>query len=501
MEAREVVALLRVVCALGLARPAAGDAWWRTQRIPGLWLLVTPYVAAWEPAVLAHYLPWYTTGASATETASERTRRGWCDASLQNAECATDRQYAGAPPFIGEYDQRDNATLVYHALLASAVGIDSLVVNLNPVSTLQREICRSMITVLGMLRSRHGADNFGLRLALSYDNSQATTPEAAAADFAVVSALVQEATAAGVYFTNSSAPVVFLWSEAPVAYAALRAALPNSTLVLARNANNFGPSDGNFAWLLPINGANASLLASMSPDMAMGMQYLRDVEWGMANSQGSLAAAERNLLLVGSAYPGFDDTHVPVSWNGGVSRRLAYNTSSGGATYDATWQHALSYVPMRYGGSVAASMPWVQIVTWNDFPEGTAIEPRQQSTESSEGEEASSPPGGHAAYAGTREWVRRWKGRAIHQQSDEPVVRAIEAAAALYEHRRRGLDAAVAEALFLSGAYGAAAAAAVAALPAAAAAAAAAQVTVEAGGTIRIGQGGELRIGSKTKSE
>ena len=70
MVAREVVALLRVVCALSLARPAAGDAWWRTQRIPGLWLLATPYVAAWEPAVLAHYLPWYTTGTSATESAS-----------------------------------------------------------------------------------------------------------------------------------------------------------------------------------------------------------------------------------------------------------------------------------------------------------------------------------------------------------------------------------------------------------------------------------------------
>jgi len=55
------------------------------------------------------------------------------------------------------------------------------------------------------------------------------------------------------------------------------------------------------------------------------MQYLRDVEWGVANSQGSLAAAERNSLLVGSASPGFDD------WNGGVSRRLTYNTSSGGA--------------------------------------------------------------------------------------------------------------------------------------------------------------------------
>jgi hypothetical protein len=40
-----------------------------------------------------------------------------------------------------------------------------------------------------------------------------------------------------------------------------------------------------------------------------------------------------------------------------------------------TWDQQLSFVPKRLGGTDAVSMPFVQVVTWNDFPEGTAVEP------------------------------------------------------------------------------------------------------------------------------
>lgn len=222
--------------------------------------------------VLAHYLPWYTLEASAEES----RRHGW------TADDGA-KQYGGSAPFIGEYDQRDDATLRYHALLAAAIGIDVLLVNLNPTWQLHVDITRRLIGCVGELHAQHAG--FDLRIGISYDNAAATTAAAAASNFAVVAEVLSNATARGVAFTWNTSPVIFLWSEEAVAYDALRAALPSDTLALARNAVSFGPSDGNFAWLLPRSGDTAVELAALAaaepPDAAWGVQYLRDTEWAV----------------------------------------------------------------------------------------------------------------------------------------------------------------------------------------------------------------------------
>ena len=50
---------------------------------------------------------------------------------------------------------------------------------------------------------------------------------------------------------------------------------------------------------------------------------------------------------------------------------------NGDRTINLTWTHQLNYAPSTDPSLVAVDMPWVQVVTWNDWPEGTTVEPAE----------------------------------------------------------------------------------------------------------------------------
>ena len=310
-----------------------------------------------ERTVFLHYLPWYTLDATADYS---QARRGWCGvgSAVAAADCAdaSQRQYTGEGPLIGEYSQRDADVLEYHLLLASAAGVDVLLINVNPAAPLQVEVARAVFATAAALRAAHGA--FGLKLAISYDNHGATTAAEVQADFAVVAELLALGGGADSFVDTTGGPMVLLWSEnaAAEAYAAAKAALGSACTVVARNPRAFAESDGNFAWVLPVQGASAQQLANN-----WGQQYLIDFEWGMANNQGALDPAAVNTLSMGAVYPGFDDSNVPVEWNGGTPRQIARGVNNGSSTYELTWEFALDYAPQRYWGPTAVQMDWLQV--------------------------------------------------------------------------------------------------------------------------------------------
>ena len=102
-----------------------------------------------------------------------------------------------------------------------------------------------------------------------------------------------------------------------------------------------------------------------------------------------------------------------------------------GTTYDLTWESALSYTPQRYGGETVVEMPWVQIITWNDFPEGTAVEPR------------SGGVAGVVQYNASFDYARRWHGSSSSSSSSSPgplpedtPTQAVNAAVGILRARR-----------------------------------------------------------------
>jgi len=351
-----------------------------------------------DAKVVAHYLPWFTIDATADYN---QDRRGWCgvgaDVSVAQCANASQRQYIGEGPLIGEYSQRESHVLQYHLLLAQASGIDAFIVNVNPTSSLQVEIAAGLIAAAAALQDEHGSDKFGVKLAISYDNAQATTQELIDSDFQVLASLLAADSSRSVALKDgvSGGLVLLLWSEnAPSqVYDAAKATFGTDCTVLARNPRAYSSSEGNFAWVNPASVQDAESTLETN----WGEQSLKDFEWGMANTQQATVPPSMNTLSMGAVYPGFDDSKVPESWNGGITRQISREVTAG-SSYDLTWEHALSYMPQRYGGPVAVNMPWVQIVTWNDFPEGTAVEPTAGGS------------AGLAAYNATFHFTRRWHG-------------------------------------------------------------------------------------------
>lgn len=122
----------------------------------------------------------------------------------------------------------------------------------------------------------------------------------------------------------------------------VQAALASSPVFLFRNAGGFTHvlSDGSYAWVIPT-----------TSDLGVG--YLSDFYNTGLSFPGK--------LTVGAAYKGFDDTLAP--WGGG--RTMPQGCGQ-------TWLQTFATVNSIYNSS--QQLAALQLVTWNDYEEGTEIE-------------------------------------------------------------------------------------------------------------------------------
>jgi len=108
--------------------------------------------------------------------------------------------------------------------------------------------------------------------------------------------------------------------------------------------------DGFFAWVQP------TAYDAWQPDGSdWGDGYL---DW-FYRTMAEPTLPYNEMLTVGAVWPGFNDSLAP--WRSWLPRFIARRE---GRTWDDTWDLAITHQP-----------PLVQIVTWNDWEEGTAIEP------------------------------------------------------------------------------------------------------------------------------
>jgi hypothetical protein len=151
------------------------------------------------------------------------------------------------------------------------------------------------------------------------------------------------------YIRWQGRPLVFFFDaeKYPIDWQRMRASLRLSPLFIFRNSGSFeNPnSDGAFSWVAPET-ANAN-----DPE---GLQYLERFYGRAQRSAGKFA--------MGSVYKGFDDSRA--SW--GQGRRIPENCGR-------TWLDTFAEINRYY--SASRQLPALLIVTWNDYEEGTAVEP------------------------------------------------------------------------------------------------------------------------------
>jgi hypothetical protein len=167
--------------------------------------------------------------------------------------------------------------------------------------------------------------------------------------------LSSQSTGKEAYLTYEGRPVIFIfpkgkhtdWSKVRAAVDRWKPApiLINENLPGA-DANAF---DGYYAWINPgekgwdANGNN------------WGYEYL-------AHFYGTMKTKYPDKIIVGGAWPGFNDSKA--SW--GLNRRISTRC---GQTYSDTFNFWRQAFPSDQ------AIPFILVETWNDYEEGSAIEP------------------------------------------------------------------------------------------------------------------------------
>jgi hypothetical protein len=142
-------------------------------------------------------------------------------------------------------------------------------------------------------------------------------------------------------------PVVpFFWNDTrnPVDWEAVKQQVPGNPLFIFQNSVGFShpASGGSFSWV--------GHMKQPGPDL------------GYLDSFYQAGAKAKEQLTIGSAYAGFDDRLA--YW--GLKRIVVQRC---GLTWLDSMRESLMY--LRESGT---PLPFLQIVTWNDYEEGTALE-------------------------------------------------------------------------------------------------------------------------------
>lgn len=278
--------------------------------------------------VLVHYLPWFSQGAEG---------RHWSD---------------GTPsePLIGYYDSQSWATHLYHILLSSAVGIDGVVIN---VRTDYDQIAFEKF-IESIDRIDEIYPDFEYDVSISYDD-QDETFETANANFTKLKTEIIPNTKH--YLHKENDPVIFIWNYDGFLSSQDYRDIANKvfteqTPILLKNELDLDAIPEKYVmssiypWIQgwADNGSN------------WGEGY---INW-FYNTQIDFKLNKKIKFVTGAVWAGFDDRNVVWGQNRWIDRK-------NGDTYNKLWG--------LINDTHAGNIDWVILETWNDFNEGSELEP------------------------------------------------------------------------------------------------------------------------------
>jgi hypothetical protein len=217
-----------------------------------------------------------------------------------------------------------------------------------------------------LLQSIAGEQNF--TVAIMYDETNKEAEEATDDALVAFEKLRDKYLAPGArgqqaYLSYRGRPVIFIFPKgAQTDWNRVRAETnqwnPPPLLIYEYRQTPFAAAfDGFYAWINPGKKGWAADGSNWGED------YLRDFYRTMQTKY-------RDKIVVGAAWPGFDDSKA--SW--GLGRHMSRRC---GETLADTMKLARDYYPADN------PLPFLLIATWNDYEEGSAIERRQEKCEPS----------------------------------------------------------------------------------------------------------------------
>ncbi len=350
--------LLALVAVATLCAPALSASPVRPVSLPKPSTPVKSVKPPNRPALYVHVMPWF-------EAPPRAPGWGW-HWTMNHFQPETPDAHGLRPlashlyPLIGPYDSSDPDALEYHALLMKLAGIDGVIVDwygtadFNDYALLHRNTQR----LLDICR------RFRLRFALCYEN-QAVRRLAEGRSLTPEQAL--EAGRADLRWLKDHAfnqPLHARWRGQPVLltfgdpyftgdqWSALFAAVGVRPALFTQDHAR-PPAIGVFGWP-PMWKAKDGVLTAAALDEYLTALYAPPRETADSALRGE---------VIGVALPGFHDIYAEA----GAHASWGFLDDRGGATLKETLRRA-----------EASRGPFVQVATWNDFGEGTAVEPTRE---------------------------------------------------------------------------------------------------------------------------
>jgi hypothetical protein len=306
-----------------------------------------------RPLLLVHYMPWFE-----SKPVSGVWGWHWTMNKFDPEKVGPDgrRQIASHYyPLTGPYDSADPHVLEYHALLMRIAGIDGVIADWYGIDGIfdYPVIHRRTQLLFDEARRR------GLRFAVCYEDRvlkvaqerrQATTRQAMDRGQAHVRYVAEQ------WFRD---PLYARWDGRP-----LLLVFGQEYLSRAEHwAHVFEPLGGRDAWPAlfaqrPIAGITAGTFAWPPMWKSEGGVLKRDALDAYLDD-----VYARGPATIGAAFPGFHDIYAEA---GAQPTHGRLDDADGD-----TLRHTLSR-------AVAAKVPLIQLVTWNDFGEGTMLEPTRE---------------------------------------------------------------------------------------------------------------------------
>lgn len=310
-------------------------------------LLLLPLHAE-EPQVLAHYMPWYQ-----SKPVSGRWGWHWTMNKFDPERVRWEGQREVAShdyPLIGAYDSGDADTLECQALLMKFAGLDGAVIDWYGTRDFNDYAANHRHTqaLVPWLKKA------GLKFAICYEDQSVghmlkamalETKDAAGRGAEDLAAAEREWLGDEAYVRLDGRPVVLVFGPQHFqrdAWQRLRAELKTNPLLfgLPHLAKECG-MDGVFGW-----------------PPAAGGKSLASADW--QRELTGLHERTRNERVIATTFPGFNDVYQKA----GLHDSYGHIADRDGATFREALDLALK-----------SGAPIVQIATWNDYGEGTVIEP------------------------------------------------------------------------------------------------------------------------------